>query len=244
MPAIYRNIDSWEIENYEGCELKDSVTALQNQIKGIILVYKSFKFEVNDLGIDIKMPSGDFNDLTNNIKCIQFILTQTPSLKITDSEIVFSNVDVGSTWLTFFIIGGSALVLMKSIAALVDKAIAVKSHMVTLKEQEEQLKKYQMDTKLVNVVVDALDTLKKQYMEEALDELENENFKYKDGEERDKTRSSIEKLIALMEKGMEIHASIDSPKEIQTVFPPLEDCNLLTAETTAKLLDKKDGENK
>ena len=41
-------------------------------------------------------------------------------------------------------------------------------------------------------------------------------------EERDKAERSLEKLELLLEKGCEIYATLDSPDEVQVLFPEIQ----------------------
>lgn len=54
-------------------------------------------------------------------------------------------------------------------------------------------------------------------------EVENKDTPLKDGEERGKVEKCMEKLGELMDKGVEIYASIDTGKDIQVLFPALQD---------------------
>lgn len=234
VPAMCREEDTWSIGEKESAFIIE-IEELQYEVNGVIKVYQSFGFAQEELGIDIKMPQGDFNEFNANLKSLQFIFSQCPILKVEDSEIKFNNVDVGSTWLTFFLVGSGAVILAKNIAALVDKALILKSHLLILKQQEEVLRTSKIKNDLLESSQQTFDLLREQYIEQVLNDLESGDIKYGNPEERDKTKVSLEKLSELLDKGMEIHASIDSSKEIQMLFPPLETNNLLTDNLT-KLL--------
>jgi len=239
VPVIYGTTDKWEYA-VKDTSISVSVTTLKNKVQGIIDVYESFGYEESEIGIDIKVPEGDLTDFVGNIKSLEFIFNQCPLLKSEDSEIKFNNVDVGSTWLTFFIIGGSAIILAKSIAALLDKAIVLKSHFTQTKMQEEQLRAMELGKEALEAAVNTFKTLNEKYMNDALNELEREDKPYKDGEERDKTKMTLEKLIDLLDKGVEIYSSASSPKEIQLLFPALETKKLISSEDIKLLTAKED----
>lgn len=231
---IHREMDVWEI-SHENFDILNELRELQHEVNGLIKVYQSFGFVQEELGIDIKMPQGDFNEFAANVKSLQFIFSQCPILKVEDSEIKFNNVDVGSTWLTFFLVGSGAIILAKNIAVLVDKALTLKSHFLTLKQQEETLRTSKIKNDMLESSKQTLDLLRETYTNQVLDDLESGDIKYGNPEERDKTKVCLEKLLELLDKGMEIYASIDSSQEIQVLFPSLETSNLLTDNLT-KLL--------
>ena len=67
--------------------------------------------------------------------------------------------------------------------------------------------------------------------------------KITDNEERTKAEKSLEKITELMEKGVEIYTSIDTDKDIQLLFPPLEKQEALSDDLIKLLEDKNTEEN-
>lgn len=240
VPTVYRDVDGWE-NYFSNYSFSYEFGKIKDKLRTIIEVYESFGFEEQEIGIDVKLPDGDFSDFIGNARAFEFIINQCPVLKREDGEIKFNNVDVGSTWLSFFVIGGGALMLAKSFAALLDKAIILKSHLEQTKMQEEQLRAMKLGNDALEASLNTFKLLNENYMNNALDALEKEGTPYKDGEERDKTKKTLEKMIDLLDKGVEIYSSASSPKEIQLLFPTLETEKLLTTEEV-KLLTKKEGE--
>jgi len=240
VPTVYRDADWWE-NYFNSYSFAYQFGKIKDKLQAIIDVYESFGFEEQEIGIDVKLPDGDFSEFIGNVRSLEFIINQCPVLKREDGEIKFSNVDVGSTWLSFFVIGGGALMLAKSFAALLDKAIILKSHYTQTKMQEEQLRAMKLGNDTLEASLNTFKLLNENYMDDALDALEKEGEPYKNGEERDKTKKTLEKLIDLLDKGVEIYSSASSPKEIQLLFPTLETEKLLTSEDI-KLLTKKEDE--
>lgn len=227
VPIFYRDADQWKISGSSSGFAVDMQKLIQ-QVDAVIGVYESFGFEESKLGIDIRMPNGDFKDFVVNIKSLEYIFNQCPLLKVNDGEIRFNNVDVGSTWLTFLLIGTGATIIAQNLAALVDKAIALKSHLILLKQQEEALRKEQFQNDILEATKVTFNLLRETTINQYLDDLQSEEISFTDAEERDKTKLALEKLADLIDKGMEIYASIDSPDEIQVLFPTLETKGLLT----------------
>lgn len=239
VPVLYREKDEWKIKS-NATNINENMIILINRMQGIIEVYESFGFDEGKIGIDIKMPGSNFSDFVSNIKSLEYIINQCPLLKRDDSEIKFNNVDVGSTWLTFIVVGTGAVVLAKNIAALVDKAIIIKSHWNQTKEQEEQLRTMGLANDVLETTINSYKILNEAYMDKALDELEEECSDYKNGEERDKTKMALGKMVDLLDKGMEIYSSANSPKEIQTLFPPLETERFIESQETKLLTANED----
>lgn len=238
VPVIYREVNQWQCSS-KGITFGNDMHTLIDEISGVIKVYESFGYQEGKLGIDIKMPQGDFRDFAANIKALDYIFTQCPLLKVNDSEVKFSNVDVGSTWLTFLIVGTGATILAKNIATLVDKAIAIKSHFNNIKQQEELLRASQTKNDILESTKKTFDILREATVEQALEELQNEEVKIIGAEEKDKAKLALEKLAELIDKGMGIYASVDTPDEIQVLFPEAETERFLTDNITKLLTENK-----
>ena len=77
-------------------------------------------------------------------------------------------------------------------------------------------------------------------MDEKVSEFEKEcDTKITDPEERDRTARTIEKLAILVDKGVEIYSSIETPDEIKVMFPFTENAPLLP-EGLQKLIEAKE----
>lgn len=241
VPIMDRDMDQWDI-SLNNSMFDRNINILIHEINGLIRIYESFGYQEEELGIDIKMPPGDFSDFASNIKTLEYIFTQCPLLKSDDGEIRFNNVDVGSTWLTFLIIGSGAIVLAKNVAALINKAITLKSHLNNIAQQEELLRSAQIKNDILESTVKTFDLLRETTINQILDDLVGTEAEYIDHEGRDKTKVALEKMAELIDKGMEIYASIDAPEEIQVLFPELETGGLLTDNITKLLTTEKTGE--
>ena len=241
VPIMYRDIDSWEL-SAKGSMFNRDIDILIHEISGLIRIYESFGYQEKELGIDIKMPPGDFSDFVSSIRTLEYIFTQCPLFKNNDGEIQFSNVDVGSTWLTFFIVGSGAVVLAKNVAEFFSKAITLKSRLNNIEQQEELLRSAQIKNDVLESSVKTFDLLRETTINHILDDLVGTEVENNDHEGRDKTKLALEKMTELIDKGMEIYASIDTPEEIQVLFPEPETGGLLTDNITKLLTTEKTDE--
>lgn len=219
-----------------------------NQINTIINLHESMNLEDTHKGIDIKIPAcNELKEYIWYLKEIDFILTQCPYLLCDNEKIRFANVDVGSNWLSFLIevSAGSAITfyIINNIAKLLDKAMILKSHYLSVKHQEETLKIAQKKAELTETEIEIFDTLKKHYMDETVSQLEEEIEPLKNGEERGKVEKSLEKLTTLLDKGVEIYASLDSPKDVQVLFPEMGETKKLPENILKFLEDKNRQDN-
>lgn len=201
-----------------------------------------------DIGLDIKFPiAKNFSDFRKDIDELDFILTKCPFFQDEKESLRFENVDIGSFWLTFALVGGSIVggsILLNNIAAFVDKCIVIRSHYLTIQQQKANMEKAQVEQKEKEEIIKALNRYYKIAVDNAISELEEiTNCKLQDGDERGRVEQSIEKMGKLIDKGMQIYATIDSPEETKVLFEPLE-MHYLEVDKQLKLLEDKKEEEK
>lgn len=175
-------------------------------------------------GIDIKIPS--CNSLKEYIKIlddIDFVFTQCPYLIDENEEIKYKGTDVGSDWITFAIImsttTSTSFIILNNLASIMNKVITLISNKKILDMQNEELKTMQLKNEVTQETIDIFKKLKEVTYKKYVNELQDELGELKDGEEEGKVSKSLEKLVNLIDKGVEIHTSIETPKEIKVLFP-------------------------
>ena len=243
VPIVYRDRDEFDITE----TVKDNfVTARERLIvamETIIDMYENInpnKIINEEYGFDIKMP--EFDDLGEFAKCIEdlnFVIKQCPYLNDKDGQIKYGTIDVGSTWLTFVIGGAAATTIISNLAKIVDNAIKMKSHITTVKMQEEALRTLEIKDEIAAEVLEAYKKTNQVLTQNSVTELERELGELKDGEERDKVGKILEKLAFWMDKGMQIYSAIDAPTEIKDVFPKQQEVSFLS-DDLIKLLENKE----
>lgn len=194
-------------------------------------------------GIDVKIPKcNSLKEYMGYLKEIDFMFTQCPYLLHDKEEIKFNNVDVGSQWLVFAITGITAsFYILNNLAKLVQKAIAISSNILVYRQQEEALKEMQLKGEILEETVDVFKKFKQTLLENSVADLENDIGELQDGEERDKVKKTLENMVVLMNKGVEIYSSIETPKEIKVLFPMDKDNAILPDNITKLIEDKENG---
>ena len=243
IPVVYRDQDEFDISG----TVKDRFVAARGKLivamETVIDMYETInpkKVIDEDYGFDIKMP--EFDDLGEFSKCMEdldFVMKQCPYLNDKDGQIKYGSIDVGSTWLTFIIVGVGATTVMTNLAKIVDIAIKIKSHITTVKMQEEALRSVEIRDEIAAEVLDAYKKANRILTQNSVAELERELGELKDGEEKDRAGKTLEKLGYWMDKGMQIYSSIDAPVEIKDVFPLQQETNFLS-DDIIKLLENKE----
>lgn len=117
--------------------------------------------------------------------------------------------------------------------------LALRSHYITLQQQEEMLRSQQIKNDLAEQQIELFTTLKTIYINEEISKLESNYGKPCDPEERDKVEMSLDKLILFLDKGGEIYATLDSPEDVQALFPQMQ-TNYELPSDIIKYLEEKD----
>jgi len=214
---------------------------LYNKMNMIIELYESMNLENDGNGVDIKLPPcEDLKEYISYLKDLEFIFSQCPYLQCENEILKFGSVDIGSNWLKLTIAGASTCLLLTNIASLVDKALILRSHYITIAQQEELLKSQQIKNELTEENFETFKTLKNAYMNIIINLLQKEYDTSWNPEEIDKAERSLEKLIILLDKGCEIYATLDAPEDVQALFPEIQG-NLELPDNIMKYLEDKEG---
>lgn len=116
----------------------------------------------------------------------------------------------------------ASFVILNNLATLMNKAVALMSNKKVLDMQEETYKTMQLKNEITQETIDAFKKMKEITYKSYVDELQDELGELKDGDEEGRVSKSLEKLANLIDKGIEIHTSIETPKEIKVLFPFVE----------------------
>ncbi len=233
-------LDEPQVAKEVGERFNRDCEKLKIVMKATIQLYDSMELDEFKNGIDIKIPKCEsLKEYVGYLKEIDFIFTQCPYLLSSEEEIKFNNVDVGSQWLSFALITAGTFGILNNLAKLVDKAIAIKSHLLTLRQQEEMLKTMNQKNEATEETIDVFKKMKRITMEGYVKDLESDMGELENGEERGKVEMTLEKLGNLLDKGVEIYSSIETPNEVKSLFPMNAD-NPILPDNIVKLLEQKE----
>lgn len=236
---VTKSFDSQEsIEISDSTLISSNLSKLRVALNSIVTFCEQFGFSETPFGFDVKMPpTKDFSEFADYIKQINYVLSMCPCLNETDEKIELKKTDSGSIWFEFVIIATTSSVLLHNLAKLVDHAVKIKSHIVTVKQQEESLRAMKVKNDMIESVVESYNRVLPELIKNETQSLISELGNTYDGEEVTKTEKSIEILSNLMSKGLEIYASIDAPKETKDLFPTSEEIKALPG--VPKLIENK-----
>lgn len=212
----------------------------------IIQLYESMDLGTeSEYGIDIKLPKvNDFSEYVQYISDINFVFSKCPFLQDAQEELCFKSQDVGSLWLTFVIFGvsvGGVSIIANNLLAFIDKCIILRSHYLNLQKQKIDLEKEKKDNKYKETILQYINDIYKKEVEKCITDLENTTgyqMENADGDEIGRIKQCLEKMGLLIDKGVQIYSTIDSPKETQALFKPLE-MKYLSIEKKLKLIEEK-----
>ena len=242
VPVIYRDSDRFDVTE---SVVKAFTTAKNNLLVSMETIIKLYEFvnpqrdNENQAGADIKLP--EFDNLKEFSTCLDdlnFVITQCPYLLKENEEFRFKAVDVGSLWITLTVVGSAATILI-ALGKIVDQAVKIKSHMLTVKMQEEQLRSMQIKNDIAEEVKKVYQETNKVFMANSIAALENELGTLTDGEEKGKVEVCLKKLGYWMEKGMQIYSSIETTKEIRDIFPEQQKISFLSDDLQRLIEEKK-----
>lgn len=228
VPEIYRHQNKFVVANNEWSKINRNRDKLVASMENVINLYESMELNSDEkTGIDIKLPKcDDFSDFKKCIDELEFILYKCPFFKAEGEDLRFNTLDVGSMWLNFLIIGvsiGAASIILNNIAAFLDKCSIVRSHKNIVEQQELQLQSMKMEEEKKNEILNGINQIYQAQVDTVISELENETgVKLKDGEERGVVSQAFDKANTLIDKGLQIYSTIDSPKEVKALFDPIE----------------------
>ncbi len=206
---------------------RNKISQAAQEIKSSLLVMQSMcaalDVEVESDGFDVKLPPDiTLAELAELTKDLNIVFTQCPLLQSDGGQIKLRGVDVGSSWLTFTVIGSAVANLITStIAAIVGRVHALRAQSLKLKEYEEVVKQVEMKTEILQQVVESNKKIIKGLTAQAAAELAQDK-NVTNPEDIERIRMTLDVLMEWSQKGMEIYAAIDSPEEIKTAFPSLE----------------------
>lgn len=246
VPEIFRSKDSFMIEPAEKNQISAARTNLVDEMALIIRLSADLGIADEERnGLDIKLPPyKDFSEFRGYIDDIEFILTKCPFLQAEGEELRFDNVDVGSTWLTFFVVGAALTggsLLFNNIAAFVDKCLVIRSHYLTVQRQKAELDSMEMTAEEKAIIGKYLRESYEKQLNWAIAELEEATHytvENKDGDEKNRIIRCMEKMGELTELGFRIQSSLDAPGETKALFDALE-MRYLLPDTSSKLIEEK-----
>ncbi len=229
-------------------EIKEKLLA---EMDTIINLYESMDLHARELpGLDIKIPDcNNFTDFKKMITEIEFIITKCPFTQHETETLRFEGVDVGSQWISFAVSGIATIaagsILLNNIAAFIDKCIIIRSHYLTTKQQKLEIERSSIEQGEKDELLKNINKIYKIHIENAIKELEEKTgCKISDGDERGRAEQSLQKMGELIDKGLQIYSSIDSPKETKALFEPLEMKYLSIEQELKAIEDKKNRERK
>lgn len=153
VPVLVRENVSPQINPVTAQKLKSKLEYICQKMRTIISLYESMNLKESGNGIDIKMPPCEYLDeYISYLQEINFVFTQCPFLQCEGEVLKFESVDVGSNWLKLTIATATTCMILNNTAALIDKALIIRSHYNSLKQQEEILRSQQTKNELATEI--------------------------------------------------------------------------------------------
>lgn len=227
------------------------ISALKNEFYNLLekvncaislLVTISSRSE-EDLGLEIKLPDlNDITELKKHINSLEFVFTKCPFFQSDDASLKLETAENGSIVLIFGVVCASVSVgskFLNNIASFIDKCFVIKSHSLSCKRQKQEIENAEIEQKEKEELLKNINRLYRISVENAIRDMQVTTGCYiKDGDEKGRAEQSLEKMTKLLEQGLQIYASLDSPQEVKALFEPLE-MHYLSTEKELKKIEKK-----
>lgn len=202
-------------------------TDLSLQMETIVHLCETIGYNDEDgIGFDIKVPvREDFSVMAKVLHDFDRIINQAPFLNVNDATIKYKKVDLGSTWIEFVIKGVAATKLLNIFSTFVDNCIKVLSHKRNCQWQEEEIRRLQIDNRLVEELVITHQKMTSAMIDKFVGELNEKS----DPEGEARTKLCFEMMIELLEEGVEIHQAITQNESNKNLFPSVEQWKLISS---------------
>ena len=210
----------------EDTRLKKGLEVVRSGCHALLMILKELYDEKeDDSTIYVQMPKiKDLEDLSKKSKNLHNAISQSildPSIKGT---IKVRSYDIGSLWI---IITVGSVMAVKLIGGLVWAAAVIRKKKMEFKTFEQHVKCLEIKTESM---VDLKDAQKKQ-LEESLEaeagNLAAQFYKSGNAEKTERLKYSIKLISDLMDKGVEIHPSLNASKEVGNMYPDYTNIRLI-----------------
>ena len=210
----------------EDTRLKKGLEVVRSGCHALLMILKELYDEKeDDSTIYVQMPKiKDLEDLSKKSKILHNAISQSildPSIKGT---IKVRSYDIGSLWI---IITVGSVMAVKLIGGLVWAAAVIRKKKMEFKTFEQHVKCLEIKTESM---VDLKDAQKKQ-LEESLEaeagNLAAQFYKGGNAEKTERLKYSIKLISDLMDKGVEIHPSLNASKEVGNMYPDYTNIRLI-----------------
>lgn len=216
------------------------------RVQCIISLYETiYGQNEGSIGLDIRIPGTDnLTELKKYIDGLEFVLTKCPFFQSNEESLKLQAVDNGSIWLIFGVAGFSAVagsILMNNIAKFVKICIDIKNDLKDIRKKEQLLKQSELEQKEKEEIFKSLNKLYKIAVKNAVNEMVRSTGRHlQDGDEQGRAEQSFERMVKLLDKGVQIHSAINSPEEVKELFEPLEQHYLSIEKELEKIEEKLD----
>lgn len=195
---------------------------IKNQMETICEVCESLGYEQTMQGVDVKFPDGlslaEFAKMANRL---DGVFAQSPILHKEDVQIRFTMADRGSCWLSFALIGAGAAAALRCIAELTDKAVMIRDHIATCKQQESAARQMEMGEEILRNMIDTHKQMTNLLLQKTAEEMAKEHD-ITEPEAIERQKHTLKELADMMSMGLEIYGAIAEHTEVKAAFPPVE----------------------
>lgn len=225
VPTPYKYLDFIVFDRSNLAIFKNNIERLNIVINTIITLYESLGYEESENNLEIRLPEGlGLNEMSKLTDDLNFVFQQSPFIEREQGNGKILKTDVGSIWLV--LIGSS--VFLTSVGYMVSTVTKARADFIALRQSEAMLGEMKVKEEILEDIKKGFKEQKNIIMEKYISELSEKTGKeLVNGEDKGKAVACLERLDKWIDRGMQIYASIDTPREIQILFPDQPELKLL-----------------
>ncbi|BDS13191.1 hypothetical protein [Aureispira anguillae] len=158
----------------------------------------------------------DFDDLAKNSKKINDILSQTILRPEIDGKIEITSVGNGSIWIEVCL---GSLAAVKLLSSLFQTGASIYKEIQKARIMEKNIEALGIKNESLTEIKEAQKKLIKQLIDAESIQLTKKFYQKEEQEQILRVKNSIEIISELIQKGSELHPSINAPEEVTKLFP-------------------------
>lgn len=212
------------LQNHQLTPLIAITAGLKSAVSVIIESLNNLIPAENEYTLNIKIPTpNSFNDISEVTKSLDLIFNQTLLHPSINGNIQILNFDMASYWIDILVNGGATA--MHFIAATAWGGAVTYKKIQESRLIQEQVRELKISNNAKEELNKGLEESKNIIAQNEANFIANQFYKDFNNEDVERIKFALKEVAKLYQKGGEIHASIEVPKEIKEEFPKMNQIN-------------------
>jgi len=238
VPTPYKYLDFVEFNRVTWEKFSQSINDIKVSMDTIIKLYESMGHEASENDLEIQIPENiELSKFGKMIDDLNFVLKQCPIIERDEKTSRLLRTDVGSLWL---VLAGS-YAFLKGVGYIVQAAVKARADLASIRQLEALTREMEGKAELVIQMNEIINDKRKLILNKYVAEIQEVVEKKLEPSDEQTLVKCLEKMDELLESGLKVYAAIDTPREIQILFPEQPELKGLPV-NPIELITKKDDE--